>query len=94
MGPFPGVVEKSRFRLFTSANGYTGAARHAGSRRSADLPFRIKLDFGRNKHECPQLSLLLWCLSVPKLRGRFPSPAKSDVESDANDSHSRKSPYR
>ena len=44
------------------------------------LRFANKFDFVGYRRECPQLSLLPWCLSVLKSLKTGPSPAKSDVE--------------
>ena len=53
----------------------------------ADPRFANKLDFNGDRVEYLELSLVLWCLSVPEaLKGGVPSPAKSDVESATNDS--------
>ena len=53
-----------------TAFAFTTGQRSSASRRNAEdqriSAFRIKLDFVGDKRECPQLSLLLWCLSVPE----------------------------
>ena len=56
-----------------------GTEKIGGGRR-----FENKLDFIGDRGEYPELSLLLWRLSVGlNLCRRVASPAKSDVESDA-----------
>jgi hypothetical protein len=53
-----------------TAFAFTTGQRSSASRRNAEdqriSAFQIKLDFVGGKRECPQLSLLLWCLSVPE----------------------------
>jgi hypothetical protein len=53
-----------------------------------------KLDFAGDKRECPQLSLLPRCLSVPEISNTGPISGEVRRGKATNDPYFRKSPCR